>query len=89
VASQSLALQDDSALANQPDQDVAGKGPEPSSDAPVTASPQEIKANFGLTPTLEKRLLQVWRLYKEDWSIARRQALRETLRHIEYKKGHQ
>lgn len=71
------------------DDTLAGKGPEPSSDTPVLATPAEIKAKFGLNKANEGRLIQVWKLFKDDWNVARRQVLRETLRHIEYKKGHQ
>jgi hypothetical protein len=74
----------DQALQAPTDDTLAGKGPEPSSDTPVLATPAEIKAKFGLNKTNENRLISIWKLFKDDWNVARRSVLRDTLRHIEY-----
>lgn len=55
----------------------------------MPGSPAERKQAFGLLADHEKSLLQIWRSHKEDWQIIRRAKLKETSRHISYKKGQQ
>lgn len=70
-------------------QPVKQQQAETSTTTPAQGSPDERKKAFGLQPGDEKLLLKVYQDFKREWTIPRRQTIRDTLRHIEYSKGNQ
>lgn len=63
--------------------------PETTATTPAPGSIEDRKKAFQLDADDEKNILKLIRDYKQDWSIARRQAIRKSLRHIEYCKNNQ